>query len=421
VPKRKDTPVRENKVISLEKRAEDAEKPFFEQLLQEGARKLLQAAIENEILEYIQFHQDRRDEDGQRLVVRNGHLPEREIVSGVGPIKVRQPRVRHRDGGQFSSAILPKYMRRTPSVDALIPALYLKGISTGDFSEALAAILGEQASGLSATNIVRLKAGWEDDYKRWCQRDLSQKRYVYWWADGIYFNVRLDEERSCVLVLIGATEDGNKELLAVVDGYRESAQSWRELLGQLKRMGLSSAPKLAIGDGSLGFWVALQEEYGQVAQQRCWVHKTANILDKMPKSVQGKAKQLIHEMYLAPTRKAALAAYDQFISSYQVKFPKACECLQKDKAVLFTFYDFPAQHWSHLRTTNPIESTFATVRLRTQRTKGSGSRIATLTMVFKLGLEAQKHWRRLNGAELVAKVITGVKFVDGEEVTKQAA
>jgi putative transposase len=413
--------VRENKVISLEKRAEDAEKPFFEQLLQEGARKLLQAAIENEIIEYIQFHQDRRDEDGQRLVVRNGHLPEREIVSGVGPIKVRQPRVRHRDGGQFSSAILPKYMRRTPSVDALIPALYLKGISTGDFSEALAAILGEQASGLSATNIVRLKAGWEDDYKRWCQRDLSQKRYVYWWADGIYFNVRLDEERSCVLVLIGATEDGNKELLAVVDGYRESAQSWRELLGQLKRMGLSSAPKLAIGDGSLGFWVALQEEYGQVAQQRCWVHKTANILDKMPKSVQGKAKQLIHEMYLAPTRKAALAAYDQFISSYQVKFPKACECLQKDKAVLFTFYDFPAQHWSHLRTTNPIESTFATVRLRTQRTKGSGSRIATLTMVFKLGLEAQKHWRRLNGPELIAKVITGVKFVDGEELTKQAA
>jgi putative transposase len=413
--------VRENKVISLEKRAEDAEKPFFEQLLQEGARKLLQAAIENEIIEYIQFHQDRRDEDGQRLVVRNGHLPEREIASGVGPIKVRQPRVRHRDGGQFSSAILPKYMRRTPSVDALIPALYLKGISTGDFSEALAAILGEQASGLSPTNIVRLKAGWEDDYKRWCQRDLSQKRYVYWWADGIYFNVRLDEERSCVLVLIGATEDGNKELLAVVDGYRESAQSWRELLGQLKRMGLSSAPKLAIGDGSLGFWVALQEEYGQVAQQRCWVHKTANILDKMPKSVQGKAKQLIHEMYLAPTRKAALAAYDQFISSYQVKFPKACECLQKDKAVLFTFYDFPAQHWPHLRTTNPIESTFATVRLRTQRTKGSGSRIATLTMVFKLALEAQKHWRRLNGPELVAKVITGVKFVDGEEVTKQAA
>jgi len=413
--------VPENKVISLEERAKDEEKPFLEQLLQEGARKLLQAAIENEVIDYIQFHKDRRDEDGQRLVVRNGHLPEREIVTGIGPIEVRQPRVRHRDGGRFSSAILPPFMRRTPSLDALIPALYLKGISTGDFSEALAAILGEKASGLSATNIVRLKVGWEADYKAWSQRDLSQKRYVYWWADGVYFNVRLDEERTCVLVLIGATEDGTKELVAVVDGYRESTQSWRELLGQLKRQGLSTAPKLAIGDGSLGFWIALQEEYGPVAQQRCWVHKTANILDKMPKSVQGKAKQLIHEMYLAPTRKAALAAYDQFISSYQIKFPKACECLERDKEVLFTFYDFPAQHWSHLRTTNPIESTFATVRLRTHRTKGCGSRIATLTMVFKLGLEAQKHWRRLNGSELLAKVVTGVKFVDGEEQIQEAA
>ena len=408
-------------MISLDKRAEDKEKSFFEQLLQEGARKLLQAAIENEVIDYIQFHKDRRDENGQRLVVRNGHLPEREIVSGIGPIKVRQPRVRHRDGGRFTSAILPPFMRRTPSVDALIPVLYLKGISTGDFTEALAAILGEKASGLSATNIVRLKAGWEADYKEWSQRDLSQKRYVYWWADGVYFNVRLDEERSCVLVLIGATEDGTKELLAVVDGYRESTQSWRELLGQLKRLGLTTAPKLAIGDGSLGFWIALQEEYGPVAQQRCWVHKTANILDKMPKSVQGKAKQLIHEMYLAPTRKAALAAYDQFISSYQAKYPKATECLEKDKEGLFTFYSFPAQHWPHLRTTNPIESTFATVRLRTHRTKGCGSRIATLTMVFKLGIEAQKHWRRLNGSELIPKVVTGVQFVDGEELHEQAA
>ena len=411
----------ESKVISLDKRAEDEQKPFLEQLLQEGARRLLQAAIENEVMDYIQFHKDRRDENGQRLVVRNGHLPEREIVSGVGPIKVRQPRVRHRDEGRFSSAILPRFMRRTPSVDALIPALYLKGISTGDFTEALAAILGEKASGLSATNIVRLKAVWEADYKAWSQRDLTQKRYVYWWADGVYFNVRLDEERTCVLVLIGATEEGNKELIAVVDGYRESSQSWRELLGQLKRLGLITAPKLAIGDGSLGFWIALQEEYGPVAQQRCWVHKTANILDKLPKSVQAKAKQLIHEMYLAPTRKSALAAYEQFISSYQVKFPKACESLQKDKGTLFSFYDFPAQHWPHLRTTNPIESTFATVRLRTYRTKGPGSRIATLTMVFKLTLEAQKHWRRLQGFQLIPKVISGVPFVDGEELTQQAA
>jgi len=271
-------------------------------LLQEGARKLLQAAIENEVMDYIQFHKDRRDEHGRRLVVRNGHLPEREIVSGIGPIKVRQPGVRHRDGGRFSSAILRPFMRRTLSVDALIPALYLKGISTGDFTEALAAILGEKASGLSATNIVRLKAGWEADYKAWSQRDLSQKRYVYWWADGVYFNIRLDEERTCVPVLIGATEDGTKELVAVVDGYRESTQSWRELLGELKRLGLTSAPKLAIGDASLGFWIALQEESGPIAQQRCWVHKTANMLDKMPKSVQDKAKQLIHEIYLAPTR-----------------------------------------------------------------------------------------------------------------------
>jgi transposase-like protein len=256
----------EVKVISLPERAKVEAKSYLEQLLSEGARKLLQAAIENEVAEYLQGQSNRRTESGERTVVRNGHLPERDLVTGVGPVKIRQPRVRHRDGGAFSSEILPKYMRRVPSIDALIPALYLKGISTGDFTEALGAILGEKAAGLSATNIVRLKAGWEEEYKAWCQRDLSTKRYVYWWADGIYFNVRLDEERSCVLVLIGALEDGTKELLAVVDGYRESTQSWRELLQQLKRQGLSTAPKLAIGDGSLGFWLALHEEYGPVVQ-----------------------------------------------------------------------------------------------------------------------------------------------------------
>ena len=411
----------EAKVISLEERAKVEAKSYLEQLLSEGARKLLQAAIENEVSEYLQSQSNRRGESGERSAVRNGYLPERDLVTGVGPVKIRQPRVRHRDGGSFSREILPKYMRRVPSIDALIPALYLKGISSGDFTEALSAILGDKAAGLSATNIVRLKAGWEEEYKAWCQRDLSTKRYVYWWADGIYFNVRLDEERSCVLVLIGALEDGTKELLAVVDGYRESTQSWRELLQQLKRQGLSTAPKLAIGDGALGFWLALREEYGPVPQQRCWVHKTANILDKMPRSVQGRAKQLIHEMYLSPTRKAALTAYEQFITSYQAKFPKAIECLEKDKEWLFTFYDFPAQHWSHLRTTNPIESTFATVRLRTQRTKGCGSRIATLTMVFKLGTQAQQHWRRLNGSELIPKVVIGVQFIDGEELNEQAA
>ena len=414
--------MQEDKTILFEERAKEQDKSFLEQLLQEGARKLLQAAVENEVIDYIQAHQDRCDENGRRLVVRNGHLPQREVVTGIGPVQVRQPRVRHREGGKrFSSAILPKYMRRAPSIDCVIPLLYLKGISTGDFTEALEAILGEGASGLSPTNIVRLKASWESDYKEWCQRDLSAKRFVYWWADGVYFNVRLDEERTCVLVLIGALEDGTKELIAVVDGYRESAQSWRELFGQLKRMGLTTPPKLAIGDGSLGFWVALQEEYGTVAHQRCWVHKTANVLDKMPKSVQAKAKQLIHEMYLAPTRQAAMAAYGQFINSYQLKFPDACHCLEKDKEVLFTFYDFPAQHWPHIRTTNPIESTFATVRLRTHRTKGMGSRIATLTMVFKLVLQAQKHWRRLHGFQIIPKVISGVRFIDGEEQTQQAA
>jgi putative transposase len=283
----------------------------------------------------------------------------------------------------------------------------------------MVAILGEKASGLSATNVVRLKAGWEADYQAWRRRDLSQKRYVYWWADGVYFNVRLEEARTCVLVVVGATEEGTKELLAVADGFRESKESWADLLRELKAHGLSQGPKLAIADGSLGFWLALQEEFDPgIGQQRCWVHKTANVLDKLPKGLQGRAKELLHDTYLAPTRQDALAAYDRFSTNYQLKYPKACDCLQKDKDVLFTFYDFPAEHWPHLRTTNPIESTFATVRLRTQRTKGCGSRVATLTMVYKLALEAQKCWRRLNGAEKLAKVVIGTRFVDGVELTQ---
>ncbi|HEY0791266.1 MAG TPA: IS256 family transposase [Chthoniobacterales bacterium] len=406
-------------VVSLPERANLEPKSPLEQLIAEGARKMLQAAIENEVQEYLQAYGARRTDDGQAVVVRNGHLPERDLVTGVGPLKVRQPRVRRRDGQRFSSAILPRYLRRVPSIDALIPTLYLKGISTGDFTDALTAILGEKAAGLSATNIVRLKAGWEDEYQAWRHRDLSAKRYVYWWADGIYFNVRLDDDRTCVLVLIGATEDGTKELLAVVDGFRESKDSWGDLLRELKHHGLTQPPKLATGDGSLGFWIALQEEFGtSVEQQRCWVHKTANVLDKLPKSLQGRAKEMLHDLYLAPARHDALTAYDRFLSNYQLKYPKACDCLEKDKGVLFTFFDFPAEHWSHLRTTNPIESTFATVRLRTQRTKGCGSRIATLTMVYKLGLEAQKAWRRLNGADQIAKIITGTRFVDGVEITK---
>ena len=404
-----------NKVIDLKKQEEES-KSALERLISEGARRMLKEALEVEVAEYIEKHAHLRDGNGRLVVVRNGSLPERELVTGVGPLEIKQPRVRDgREGEKFTSAILPPYMRRVPSIDALIPALYLKGISTGDFTEALQAILGPNATGLSATNIVRLKKIWEREYEEWNERDLSGKRYVYLWADGIYFNVRLEEDRTCILVLMGTLEDGTKELVAVHDGYRESKLSWKEVLFDLKRRGLKRGPKLAIGDGALGFWAALREDFPRTRQQRCWVHKTANVLDKMPKKVQASAKKKIHDMYMSPTRKDALEAFDGFVKLYSAKYPKACECLEKDKDVLFAFYNFPAEHWRHIRTTNPIESTFATVRLRTKRTKGCGSRMATLTMVFKLALEAEKHWRRINGYRLLAKVIEGVKFADGEE------
>ena len=387
----------------------------LEEILREGARRLLQQAIETEVATYIEERTGYRDDRGHREVVRNGTLPERSLVTGVGQIRIKQPRVHdRRRGHRFSSSILPPYMRRVPSIDALIPALYLKGVSTGDFSEALESILGKEASGLSATNVVRLKEIWKKEYKEWSERDLTGKEYVYIWADGIYFNVRLDDERSCILVVMGATASGKKELIAILDGYRESKLSWQEILRDMKRRGLEKAPALAVGDGNLGLWAALREEYPGTEEQRCWVHKTANVLDKVPKSVQGKMKKMIHEMYLSPTKALALEAYDEFMHLYRDKFPKACACLERDKDVLFTFYDFPAAHWVHIRSTNPIESTFATVRHRTKRTKGCGSRIATLTMVFKLAREAEKHWRQLNQYQLVLKVIAGEKFIDGE-------
>ncbi len=392
----------------------------LDQLIREGARKMLQSALDYEVAEFIERMKSRRTEEGLREIVRNGHSPERNIISGAGPLRIKQPRVRGRKSEtRFSSRILPPFLRRVPSVDALIPVLYLKGISTGDFSEALEAILGPQAAGLSATNIVRLKEGWKTEYEAWAARDLSTKRYVYWWADGIYFNVRLDPERPCLLVLMGALEDGTKELLAVWDGIRESKASWLEVLHDLKARGLVDSPKLAVGDGALGFWAALEEEYSKVREQRCWVHKTANVLDKLPQSVQPYAKKLIHEMYLSPTKEKALEAYRRFLSEYEAKYPKATDCLRKDEDVLFTFYDFPAEHWRHLRTTNPIESAFATVRHRTRQTKGCGSRLATLMMVFKLAMQAERHWRKLNGAELLDHVIRGVVFTDG--VMKKAA
>ncbi len=392
----------------------------LEQIAREGARKMLQLALENEVDEYVEAHKDLKDEQGRRVVVKNGYHPQRALVSGLGPLTIQQSRVDdrrlndYRNTERFNSKILPRYLRRIPSIDNLIPVLYLKGISTNDFPTALSAILGEGVKGLSATNIVRLKQIWEDEYQEWANRDLSNKKFVYFWVDGIYFNVRLDDERSCILVIMGADKDGNKELVAVQDGFRESKTAWKEMLLDLKKRGINIAPKLAIGDGALGFWAALDEVFPTTKRQRCWVHKTANILDKLPKSVQSKSKSMIHEMYMAETKKDALEAYDHFIGSFEAKYPKAVECLVKDKDDLFTFYNFPGTHWIHIRTTNPIESTFATVRNRTKRTKGSGSRKATLTMVFKLSMEAQKTWKKLKGYTLIPLVLEDKKFIDGE-------
>ena len=391
-------------------------------LLRQGAQEMLATAIENEVAEYIERHAAACDSQGRRLVVRNGRLPAREIQTGVGLVEVQQPRVNDRrinargERMRFSSAILPPYLRRTQSLDELIPWLYLRGISTGDFNEALQALLGPQAKGLSATNIVRLKESWQQEWKSWSRRSLAEKVYVYLWADGIYFNIRLEEpdnNRQCILVLMGATLEGRKELIAITQGYRESADSWRELLLEVKQRGLTTSPKVATGDGALGFWAALRELYPQTREQRCWVHKTANILDKMPKSLHTKAKAMLQEIWMAATRQEASKAFALFVETFEAKYPKAVECLVKDREVLLRFYDFPAEHWVHLRTTNPIESTFATVRLRTVRTKGSGSRTACLTMVFKLAQCAEKRWRRLNGQALIPEVIRGVKFVDG--------
>ena len=392
--------------------------PVIDDILRDGARRALQSAIEREVQEYIDRHRDQRDVHGHRLVVRNGHHPKRMIQSGNGAIEVHQPRVndkRFDEQGnriRFTSKILPPYLRKTRAIEELVPWLYLKGISTNDFPEALAC-LGHDGSGLSATSIVRMKELWQGQYENFCRRSLAGKRYVYVWADGIYFNIRLTDERPCVLVLMGATEDGTKELIAMIDGQRESEQSWLELLLDVKHRGLIDAPLLATGDGALGFWKALAQVYPATQVQRCWVHKTVNVLDKLPKSQQPSAKSLLHEIWMAATRDDAFKAFDQFVATYQAKYPKAVECLAKDKQELLAFYDFPAEHWQHLRTTNPIESTFATVRLRTYKTKGAGSRVACLAMAFKLVESAQKHWRKLNGSTLLPEVIAGVLFKDG--------
>ena len=396
------------------------------EVLREGARRMLAVAVLAEAGAYVEAHKHVLDANGHRQVVRNGTLPPRSILTGLGPVEVQQPRVRDRrppgERETFTSAILPPYLRKTKSLEELVPWLYLKGVSTGDFSEALGALLGPDAPGLSATTVTRLKATWEQEYDAWRAWSLLGKQYVYVWADGVYFNIRLEDPgntRQCILVLIGATKDGKKELLAISDGYRESAQSWKELLLECKARGLTFPPKLAVGDGALGFWAALREVYPTTREQRCWVHKTANVLNKMPKSLQVKAKGMLHDIWMAPTRAEAEKAFALFLASFKGKYPKATECLEKDREVLLTFYDFPAEHWIHLRTTNPIESTFATVRLRTARTKGCGSRTACLTMVFKLVQCAERHWRALNASTLLREVFEGVQFTDG--VRKAAA
>jgi putative transposase len=393
------------------------------EILRNGAHALLAQAVEAEVAAFLGKHADLKTAEGHRRVVRHGHLPEREFMTGIGAVTVRQPRVRDREAAagdpgrvRFTPAILPLYARRSRSIETLLPILYLKGISTGDFSDALAALLGKDAAGLSATTIGRLKDVWQDDHAQWQKRDLSRLRYVYMWADGIHLEARLEADKQCILVLIGATPEGKKELVGFTDGGRESAHDWRDLLLDLKRRGLDAQPKLVIADGALGFWKAAGEVWPAAREQRCWVHKTANVLAKLPKSQQQKAKRALQEIWMAETKADAEAAFDAFIESYDLKYEKAAECLAKDRDTLLAFYDFPAEHWKHLRTTNPIESTFATVRHRTIRSKGCLSNRTALAMVFKLVEAAQRSWRRLDGHNQLPKIILGVRFTDGLEV-----
>ena len=418
--------MKDDTVVTLQQPGSFSDDPLTD-VLRAGARQLLAQAVEAEVESHILAHADLTDGNGRRRVVRHGYLPEREIQTGIGAVEVKAPRVRDRDpeapGGRidFTSSILPRYLRRSKSVEELLPWLYLKGLSSGGFGEALAALLGPDAPGLSASTIARLKTLWWEQYVAWQKRDLSAKRYVYFWADGVYFSPRLEHERQCILVIIAADANGHKDIIGLMDGYRESEQSWKELLLDLKRRGLERGPDLAVGDGALGFWKALRQVYGQAREQRCWVHKTANVLNKMPKSLQAKAKGHLHDIWMAETKEEAGKAFDYFLSAYGAKYDKAVRCLEKDRDVLLTFYDFPAEHWKHVRTSNPIESTFATVRLRTVKTRGCLSRKTALAMVFKLILSAKAKWRKLDGSSQLAEIIKGVEFKDGIKQIKHAA
>jgi len=394
----------------------EAEDPL-QAILKQGARQLLQQAIEAELEELLAKHSSLTTKDGKQAVVRNGHLPERTIQTGLGDIPVKVPKVRDRSkqGIKFNSKLVPPYLKKVKAIEELLPWLYLKGVSTGDFSEALQSLLGENAPGLSASTITRLKKDWIHDYHQWRTRNLSDKEYVYVWADGIYTNVRQDD-RLCLLVIIGSTSDGKKELIALEDGFRESKDSWSELITDLHQRGLAKPPKLAIGDGALGFWAAVNEHWPNTAQQRCWVHKTANVLNKLPKSMQPKVKQALQDIWMAETKENAHKAFDDCIERFKTKYPKAMQTLSKDKDEMLAFYDFPAEHWGHIRTTNPIESVFATVRLRGKKTKNCGNRETTLAMSYKLIESAQKRWKRLKGYRKLAEVIQGVTFKNGEAI-----
>ena len=409
--------MKKDTVVDIAGRATAAD--TLTELLRKGAQELIRQAVEAELQELLDQHATRRTEDGRAGVVRSGYLPERELQTGVGPVTVRIPKVRAKTGKPvtFRSALVPPYVRKTKSLEAALPWLYLKGVSSGEMGEALKVLVGPEAQGLSASTVSRLKQVWAQEYRDWRDDRLEKDRWVYLWADGIYSGLRAEQTKLCALVIIGVNERGEKHFLAIEDGVRESTQSWREVLLKLKSRGMN-APDLAVGDGAMGFWAALEEVYGETCQQRCWMHKTMNVLNCLPKSGQAKAKQALHEIWQAETKDDAERAFDLFLNTYEPKYPKATLCLQKDREELMAFYDFPAQHWQSIRTSNPIESTFGTIRHRTKRSKGCLSRDGMLHMMFKLGLCAEKKWRKLRGFEYLAKVVTGVKFKDGIEVIK---
>ncbi len=397
---------------------EETTDPLSE-LLKNGAQALIQQAVECELMALLSKHDERITSQGKKEVVRNGYLPEREIQTGIGPVKVKIPKVRVKSGDSvvFNSTLIPPYVRKSKSLEAALPWLYLKGISSGEMENALQVLVGKEAQGLSASTVAKLKIKWSQDYDQWKKRRFDQDKFVYIWADGIYSRLRKESEKLCCLVIIGVNEYGQKKFLAIEDGVRESTQSWREVLLNLKERGVD-AVKLGIGDGACGFWGALSEVYPQAKHQRCWMHKSVNVLNYLPKDVQPKAKEALHNIWMAETKVSAEKAFDLFEKTYQAKYLKAVECLKKDRDSLLSFFEFPAEHWSSIRTSNPIESTFGTIRHRSKRAKGCLSRESMLCMIFKLGECAQAKWRKLRGFEALGKVLTGIKFKDGLEVTK---